>query len=34
MAAERDRNDWLKAGRSQLVNELRGELDLREIAQR
>ena len=34
LAAERDRNDWLKAGHSQLVNELRGELDLREIAQR
>ena len=32
--ADRDRNDWLKAGQSQLVNELRGELDVREIAQR
>jgi CheY-like chemotaxis protein/HAMP domain-containing protein len=34
LGAERDRNDWLKGGHSQLVNELRGELDLREIAQR
>ena len=34
LAAERDRNDWLKTGHSQVVNELRGELDLREIAQR
>ena len=34
LAAERDRADWLKAGHSQLANELRGELDLREIAQR
>jgi CheY-like chemotaxis protein/HAMP domain-containing protein len=34
LGAERDRSDWLKSGQSQLVNELRGELDLREIAQR
>ncbi len=34
LGAERDRSDWLKSGQSQLVNELRGELDPREIAQR
>ncbi len=34
LGAERDRNDWLKAGHSRLVTELRGELDVREIAQR
>ena len=34
LGAERDRSDWLKAGSSQLINQLRGELEVREIAQR
>jgi CheY-like chemotaxis protein len=34
LAAERDRSDWLKTGQAKLANELRGELEPREIAQR
>jgi CheY-like chemotaxis protein/signal transduction histidine kinase/HAMP domain-containing protein len=34
LAAERDRNDWLRIGHSKLANELRGDLEAREIARR
>jgi CheY-like chemotaxis protein len=33
-AEQRDRSDWLKAGQARLTHELRGELELREVAAR